>query len=47
MISEAPDRAPLPDDPRVPREATSSALLAGDLPFDHSVSVSRGTTSGA
>ena len=47
MLSGAPDRAPLPDDLRVPPEAISSALPAGALPFDPPTSVSQGSTSGA
>ena len=47
VLSRAPDRAPLPDDLRVPPKASSSALPAGALPFDHPTSVSRGPTSGA
>ena len=39
VLSGAPDHAPLPDDLRVPPEASSSALL------DPSISVSRGPTS--
>ena len=46
MFSRAPDRAPLLGDPRVPPGASPSALLAGDLPFYSSTSVSRGPTSG-
>ena len=47
VLSGAPDHAPLPDDLRVPLEASSSALPAGSLPFDPLTSVSRGPTSGA
>ena len=47
MLSGAPDRAPLPDDLRVPPEASSPALLAGALPFESPASVNRGPTSGA
>ena len=41
-----PDRAPLPGDSQVPPGPSSSASLAGALPFDSSLSVSRGPTSG-
>ena len=34
VLSEAPKRAPLPDNLWVPPEASSSALPAGALPFD-------------
>ena len=47
VLSGAPDRAPLPDDLRVPPEASSSALPTGALPFDPSMSVSQGPTSSA
>ena len=47
MLSGAPDRAPLPDDLRVPPKASSSALPVGAPPFDPSIFVSRGPTSGA
>ena len=40
VFSGAPDRAPLPGDPRVPPRASSSASPAGALPFDSSTSVS-------
>ena len=46
VFSGAPDRAPLPDDSRVPPGASSSASLAGAPPFDSSTSTSRGPTSG-
>ena len=46
VLSRAPDRDPLPDDLRVPPEASSSASPAGALPFDPSTSVSQGPTSG-
>ena len=47
MLFRAPDCAPLPDDLRVPPEASSHALLAGALPFDPYASVNRGQNSGA
>ena len=47
VLSRAPDRAPLPDDLRVPPEASSSALPSRAPPFDPSISVSRGLTSSA
>ena len=47
VLSRPPDRAPLPDDLRVPPEASSSALPAEARPFDPSIFVSRGPTSGA
>ena len=40
MLSGPPDRAPLPDDLRVPLEASSSTSPAGALPFYPSTSVS-------
>ena len=43
----APDRAPLPDDLRVPLEASSSASPARAPPFDPSIFASQGFTSGA
>ena len=47
MLSGAPGRAPLPADLRVAPEASSSALPAGDLPFDPPpTSISPGPTSG-
>ena len=46
MFIGAPDRAPLPDDPRVPPEASPSASPAGAWPFDSSTFASRGLTSG-
>ena len=46
VFSGAPDRAPLPSDPRVPPGASPSASLAGALPFDSSTSASQGPTSG-
>ena len=45
VFSGAPDRAPMPGDPRVPQEASPSASLVGALPFDSSTSASRGPTS--
>ena len=47
VLSGAPDRAPLPDDLRVPPEASSSTSPTGAPPFDPSTSVSRGPTLGA
>ena len=47
VLLGAPDRAPLPDDLWVPPEANSSALPTKAPPFDPSISVSRGPTSGA
>ena len=47
MLYGALDRAPLPDDLRVPQEASSSALPVGALPFDPLTSVNRGHTLGA
>ena len=47
VLSRAPDRAPLPDDLRVPSEANTSASLAWATPFDPSTSVSWGPTLGA
>ena len=47
VLSVAPNRSPLPGDPRVPLEARSSASPARALPFDSSTSASRGPTSGA
>ena len=47
VLSRAPNRAPLPDDLRVPPEVSSSALPAGTLPFDPPTSVNRGPTSSA
>ena len=47
VLLGAPDRAPLPDDLRVPPEATFSSLPVWALPFDPFISVSRGLTSGA
>ena len=44
VLSGAPDRAPLPDDLRVPLEASSPAFLAGALPFDPPSFVNRGST---
>ena len=46
VFSRAPDRAPMPGDPRVPPGASLSASPAGAPPFDSSTSVSRGSTSG-
>ena len=45
LFSRAPDRAPLPGDPRVPPGASPSASPAEALPFDSSTSASRGPTS--
>ena len=42
----APDRAPLPGDPRVPPGANPSASPAGAPSFDFSTSTSQGLTSG-
>ena len=47
VLSEAPDRAPLPDDLRVPLEASSSTLPIRALPFDPPASVNQGPFSGA
>ena len=47
VLSWAPNRAPLPDDLRVPLEASSPALPVGTLPFDPLTFVNRGSTSGA
>ena len=48
MLSGASDRAPLPNDLRVPLEASSPALLVGALPSDPPLaSVSRGPALGA
>ena len=47
QLSEAPDRAPLPDDLRVPLEASYPTLPAGALPFDPPTSMNRGPTSGS
>ena len=47
VLSGAPDRAPLPDDLRVPPEASSSASPVGAPPFDPSTFISRGPTSSA
>ena len=44
VLYGALDCAPLPDDLRVPPEASSYALPAGAPPFDPSTSVSRGPT---
>ena len=44
VLLGALDRAPLPDDLRVPLEASSSALPVRASPFDPSTSVSRGPT---
>ena len=41
----APDRAPLPGDPRVPPGASPSASHARAPPFDSSTSSSRGPIS--
>ena len=46
VFSGALDRAPLPDDSRVPPGASPSASPVGALPFDSSTSASRGPTSG-
>ena len=45
VLSGAPDRAPLPDDLRVPSKASFSTLPAEAPPLDPSISVSRGLTS--
>ena len=42
MFSGAPNRAPLPDDLRVPPEASSFALPVGAVPFDPPISVNWG-----
>ena len=47
MLSGALDHAPLPGDPWVPPEASSSTSPAGAPPFDSFTSASRGPTSGA
>ena len=41
VLFKASDRVPLPDDLRVPLEASSPALPAGAFPFDPLSSVSR------
>ena len=46
MFSRAPDRAPVLGDPRVPPGASPSASPTGVLPFESSISASRGPTSG-
>ena len=46
VFSRAPDRAPVPGDPRVPPGASLSASPAGASPFDSSTSVSWGSMSG-
>ena len=46
MFSGAPDRAPLPGDPRVPLGASPSASPAEAPPFNSSTSASRGPTLG-
>ena len=46
VLSMAPDHAPLPDDLRVPSEASSPALLVGALPFDPPAFVNRGPSLG-
>ena len=46
VFSGAPDRAPLPGDPRVPLRANPFASPAEAPPFESSTSVSRGPTSG-
>ena len=46
VFSGALDHAPLPGDSRVPPRASSSASPVGALPFDSSISVSPGPTSG-
>ena len=46
VFSRAPDPALLPGDSRVPPGASSSASPVGAPPFDSSISVSRGPTSG-
>ena len=45
VFSGAPDRAPLPGDPRVPPGASPSTSPAGAPSFDSSTSISRGPTS--
>ena len=45
VLSGAPDRAPLPDDLRVPSKASFSTLPAEAPPLDPFISVSRGLTS--
>ena len=47
MLYGAPDHDPLPDDLRVPLEASSPTLPVGALPFDPPASVNQGPTSGA
>ena len=46
VFSGAPDRAPVPGDPRVPPGASPSTSPAGAPPFDSSTPASRGPTSG-
>ena len=46
VFSGVPDRAPLPDDSRVPPGASYSTSHAGAPLFDSSTSKSRGPTSG-
>ena len=46
VFSGAPDRAPLPDDSRVPPGASPSASPTGAPPFDSFTSASWGPTSG-
>ena len=47
VLSRASDRAPLPDDLRVPLEASSHALPAEALPSEPLASVIWGPASGA
>ena len=47
VLSRTSDHAPLPDDLRVPLEASSPTLPAGDLPSDPPEYVSWGPASGA
>ena len=47
VLYGAPDRAPLPDDLRVPLEASSPTLPIGALPFNPPASANQGPTSGA
>ena len=45
VFSGAPNRDPVPGDPRVPPRASPSASPTGALPFDSSTSASQGPTS--
>ena len=47
VLSGASDRAPLPDDLRVPLEASSPTLPSGALPYNPLASVSQGPALGA